>query len=73
MTEENQYENNPAIVENETIKIAKGSTIIIIDPYAIETGPLRDAKPDHAVVLQVRRHLWGTGEIDRYIRVINLS
>ena len=54
-----------------TLRLNK-TTILVVDPYAINIEDLINAKPGKVTIVRVRRPLWGQGEVSRFIHKLEV-
>ena len=59
---ENVYEEEYCYIE-----VSKGTTLIIFDPYMINSEDLRNVRPGVANLIRIRRPGWGRGNVTDYI------
>jgi len=50
-----------------------GTTMIIVDPYAINMDDIRNMEPGKISIIRARRPIWGRGHIGDYIHKIELG
>lgn len=54
-----------------TLQVSK-TTMIIYDPFAINSEDLKNIKPGRIIFVRARRPIWGQGDLHRYIHKIEV-
>jgi len=65
-------EDNIRYSNYEYIKIDKGTTIRVIDPFALNVEDVGRITPSKAALVKIRTPMWGKGNISDYFHIIKV-
>ena len=55
-----------------SVLIPKDCALVVFDPFALHTQDLINAKPGSITLIRARRPFWGSGDLHRYIHILEV-